>query len=193
MTPTPSPSDTRIAPIPAEGRSAEQRLLLEPVGGDHAANVFATLVAHPRLFEAWLPFCLYLLRCPDFSARRREMVVLRTAWRCGARYEWAHHVGFGLESGLSDDEIRALSGNFNVDWTDEERALIDAVDELHAHQTVTNSTWKRLAAFLNTEQLIALPLLVGQYTMLAGTLNALGVDIDADVAATQRSLGWSVR
>jgi 4-carboxymuconolactone decarboxylase len=193
MTPTPWPSDARIAPIPAEDRSAEQRLLLEPVGGDHAANVFATLVAHPRLFEAWLPFCLYLLRCPDFSARRREMVVLRTAWRCGARYEWAHHVGFGLESGLSDDEIRALSGNFNVDWTDEERALIDAVDELHAHQTVTNSTWKRLAAFLNTEQLIALPLLVGQYTMLAGTLNALGVDIDADVAATQRSLGWSVR
>jgi 4-carboxymuconolactone decarboxylase len=193
MTPTPWPSDARIAPIPAEDRSAEQRLLLEPVGGDHAANVFATLVAHPRLFEAWLPFCLYLLRCPDFSARQREMVILRTAWGCGAHYEWAHHVGFARQSGLSDDEIRALSGDFDVDWTDEERALIDAVDELHAHQTVTNSTWKRLAAFLNTEQLIALPLLVGQYTMLAGTLNALGVDIDADVAATQRSLGWSVR
>jgi len=193
MTSTTRPSDVRVAPIPAEDRAAEQRLLLEPVGGDSSANVFATLVANPKLFEAWLPFCLYLLRCPDFSARQREMVILRTAWRCGAHYEWAHHVGFAVQSGLSEDEIRALSGEFGVDWSTEERALLDAVDELHAHHTLTDATWKRLAAFLDTKQLITLPMLVGQYTMLAGTLNALGVDIDADVAAGQRSLGWSVR
>jgi alkylhydroperoxidase family enzyme len=186
-------ASVRIVVVAPADRSTLQRRLLQPVGGDHAANVFTTLAAHPKLFETWLPFCLYLLRCPEFSARHREMVILRTAWLCGAHYEWAQHVGFALKSQLSEDEIRALSNNFTVEWTAEERALLDAVDELHAHHTLSDATWNRLAAFLSIEQLIALPMLVGQYTMLAGALNALGVAIDDDVAAWQASLGWSQR
>jgi 4-carboxymuconolactone decarboxylase len=186
-------ASVRIVAVAPGDRSPKQRRVLEPVGGDGAANVFATLVANPELFETWLPFCLYLLRCPELGARRREMVILRTAWLCGAHYEWAQHVGFGLESGLSEDEIRALSDGVRPDWTAEERALLDAVDELHAHHTLSDATWKRLAAFLSIEQLIALPMLVGQYTMLGGALNALGVAIDDDVAAWQASLGWSQR
>jgi 4-carboxymuconolactone decarboxylase len=193
MTPTSSPSGTRVAPIPPGDRSPQQRRALERVRGDRAANVFATLAAHPKLFEVWLPFCLYLLRCPEFSARHREMVILRTAWLCGARYEWAHHVGFALKSGLSEAEIHALSGDVSAGWTAEECALLDAVDELHAGQTLTDETWKRLARFLSVQQLIVLPMLVGQYTLLGGTLNALGVAIDDDVATAQRSLGWSER
>jgi alkylhydroperoxidase family enzyme len=177
----------RIEPVPRPDRSPLQRRLLEPVRGDRAANVFVTLVAHPKLFEVWLPFCLHLMRCHEFTARRREMVILRTAWLCGAQYEWAHHVRFALRSGLSDDEIHALSGDLTADWTDEERALLDAVDELHANHTLTDATWNRLTAFLDIEQLIVLPMLVGHYTMLAGTLNALGIAIEDDVPTSQRS------
>jgi 4-carboxymuconolactone decarboxylase len=182
----------RIPPVAPEDRTPQQRRLLEPVQGADAANVFATLVAHPKLFEAWLPFCLYLLRCPDFSARHREMVILRTAWLCGANYEWAHHVGFAREAGLSEDEICALSGE-GSDWTAEECTLLDAVDELHAYHTLSDETWNRLARFLSADQLITLPMLVGQYTMLAGTLNALHVAIDDGVDASQRMLGWGER
>src|SRR6266849_2747132 len=130
---TTMPFDVRVAPVSSADRSPEQRRLLGSVGGDDAANLFATLVAHPKLFELWLPFCLHLLRCPDLTARRRDMVVLRTAWLCGAHYEWAQHVRFALGSGLSEDEVRALSGSLPGDWTGEERALLEAVDELHAH------------------------------------------------------------
>jgi len=178
----PNSTGVRIAPVEPVDRSPRQRQLLEPVFGDRAANVFATLVAHPALFEAWMPYCMYLLRCPEFSARRREMVILRTAWRCGADYEWEHHVRFALGAGLSQDEIEALAGVSGGQWTDEEHALLDAVDELHAQHTLTNETWARLAVFLDSEQLITLPMLVGQYTLLAGTLNALGVATDANVA-----------
>jgi 4-carboxymuconolactone decarboxylase len=186
-------SRVRIAPVPPADRSPWQQRLLGPVRGDDAANLFATLVAHPPLFEAWLPFCLHLLRCPEFSARSREMVILRTAWLCGTGYEWAHHVGFALKSGLSEDEIRALSGGRTAGWTGEEHALLDAVDELHARHTLSDATWEGLAAFLGTEQLIVLPMLVGHYTMLAGTLSALGIAIDDSVPAAHRSLGWSGR
>ena len=185
-------ADVRVAPVAHADRSPQQRRLLEPVRGDDAANVFATLAAHPNLFEAWLPFCLYLLRCPEFSARHREMVILRTAWLSGTHYEWAHHVGFALEAGLSENEIRALSGE-SFDWTAEECTLLDAVDQLHAYHTLTDEIWNRLARFLSAEQLITLPMLVGQYTMLAGTLNALRVAIDDGVDAPQRMLGWGER
>jgi 4-carboxymuconolactone decarboxylase len=182
----------RIAPVAPEDRSPEQRRLLEPVRGDDAANVFATMAAHPKLFEAWLPFCIYLLRCPDFSPRHREMVILRTAWLCGTHYEWVHHVNFALGSGMTEDEIRSLSDTGGANWSSEERALIDAVDELHAQHALTTGTWNRLAAFLTTEQLIVLPMLVGQYTMLGGALNALGVAVD-DGAAMSTSMGWGER
>ena len=192
MNRTPMSARVRADPVAPADRSPRQRRVLHQLGDDGAANVFATLVANPKLFEAWLPFCLYLLRCPEFSARHREMVILRTAWLCGAHYEWAHHVGFALQAGLSENEIRALSGE-SFDWTPEECTLLDAVDELHAYHTLTDEIWNRLARFLSTDQLIALPMLVGQYTMLAGTLNALGVAIDNDVDASQRMLGWGER
>ncbi len=79
------------------------------------------------------------------------------------------------------------------DWTAEECTLLDAVDELHGYHTLTDKTWNRLARFLSTDQLITLPMLVGQYTMLAGTLNALHVTIDDDVDTSQRMLGWGER
>jgi 4-carboxymuconolactone decarboxylase len=192
MTRTPMSTRVRVDPVAPADRSPQQRKVLHQVGGDNAANVFAALAAHPALFEAWLPFCLYLLRCPEFSARHREMVILRTAWLCGAHYEWAHHVGFALEAGLSESEIRALSGE-SSEWTAEECTLLDAVDELHAYHTLTDETWNRLARSLSTDQLITLPMLVGQYTMLAGTLNALRVAIDDDVEGSQRMLGWGER
>jgi alkylhydroperoxidase family enzyme len=192
MTRAPMSTRVRVNPVAPADRSPQQRKVLHQVGGDNAANVFTTLAAHPTLFEAWLPFCLYLLRCPELGARHREMVILRTAWLCGAHYEWAHHVGFALEAGLSENEIRALSGE-SFDWTAEECALLDAVDELHANHTLTDETWNRLARFLRTDQLITLPMLVGQYTMLAGTLNALRVAIDDGVDTSQRMLGWGER
>jgi 4-carboxymuconolactone decarboxylase len=192
MTRTPMSARVRVNPVTPADRSPQQRKVLQQVGDHSAANVFATLVANPKLFESWLPFCLYLLRCLELSARQREMVILRTAWLCGAHYEWAHHVGLALEAGLSENEIRALSGE-TFDWTAEECALLDAVDELHANHTLTDEVWNRLARFLSTDQLITLPMLVGQYTMLAGTLNALGVAVDGDVDASQRMLGWGER
>jgi alkylhydroperoxidase family enzyme len=191
-TPPRRASRVRIPPLAAANRSAQQRRLLEPARGENAPNLFATLVTNAALLEAWLPFCLYLVRCPEFSGRRREMVILRTAWLSGAQYEWAQHVSFARESGLSDDEIRSLSSEFVAGWSDEENAVLEAVDQLHAHRTISEATWNALTAFLDAKALIALPMLVGQYSMLAGALNALGIAIDDDVATTQ-TIGWSQR
>jgi len=138
--------------------------------------VFTTLGRHPRLFRTWLRFSATLLLRGDLPAADRELVVLRTAWRCGSWYEWAQHGVLAPRAGLTAHDVeRVVEGPTALGWRPRQRLLIDAVDELHDRRVVTDRTWDALAAELTERQLIELCLLVGHYEMLAMTLNSLGV------------------
>ena len=180
----------RVTTLPPAERTELQRRLLEPIGGDAAPNLFSSLVRHPALFEVWLPFCLRLLRCPEFPERQRELVILRVAWRSRAGYEWAHHARLSRRAGLSEADIRAVAEDLDDRWSSTELDLLRAVDELYETQTLCEETWDRLRGFLNAEQLITLPMLVGHYILLAGTLNSLEIPIDERVAEFAPTDQW---
>jgi 4-carboxymuconolactone decarboxylase len=177
--PSDSPTRRRLTPLGAAQRTDEQRELLTAVLGEDAPNLFSTLVRHPALYRKWLPFCLHLLTDSAFPARERELLIIRTASLCGSAYELHHHVELGSEVGLTDPELAALNGETTVDWSVRDRLLVAATDELHASHTIRDTTWHALSGLLNTEQLIELPMLVGHYVLLAGTLNSLGVPLDS--------------
>src|SRR5262249_17456488 len=101
------PASPRIPPLAAAELHAEQRELL--ADGSLRLNIFRTLVHHPGLFRKWLPFGGKLLAGGKLSARDRELVILRTAFRCRARYEWAQHVAIARTAGLTDDEIARVA------------------------------------------------------------------------------------
>jgi alkylhydroperoxidase family enzyme len=173
-----SGQQTRIAPLPLEDRTQEQRALLAAVLGDRAPNLFTTLVRHPALFRTWLAFCMRLLTNSVFPSRERELLIIRTAWLCGSTYELGHHLGLGADEGLTEHDLAAVTGDGPPAWTPREQLLITAVDELHANHTIRDATWHELSPLLTTEQLIELPMLVGHYILLAGTLASLGVPLD---------------
>ncbi|HEV3356366.1 MAG TPA: carboxymuconolactone decarboxylase family protein [Pseudonocardiaceae bacterium] len=175
-----SDSQPRIAPVPLADRTDEQRALLTAVLGDRAPNLFTTVVRHPTLYRTWLPFCMELLTNSVFPPRERELLIIRTAWLCGSTYELGHHRRLGTDEGLTEDDLAAVTGEPSPAWTPRERLLIAAVDELHANHTILDATWHELSAQLTTEQLIELPMLVGHYILLAGTLSSLGVQLDSD-------------
>ena len=56
-----------------------------------------------------------------------------------------------------------------------------AADELHTDSKLSDATWNALAERYNKKQLIELVMLVGQYHLVAMTLNSLGVERDAGV------------
>jgi 4-carboxymuconolactone decarboxylase len=172
----------RLAPLRPDERTEEQRQLLAAVLGDHAPNLFTTLVRHPALFRRWLPFCLRLLTDSVFPARERELLIIRTAWRCGSTYELGHHLGIGADAGLTDRDLAALTGGTSPTptWTRRERLLVAAADELHEGQTIREDTWRGLSELLTVEQLVELPMLVGHYVLLAGTLRSLAVPFDTE-------------
>ena len=59
------------------------------------------------------------------------------------------------------------------------RAFPLAADELVADHVLSDATWAALAATYNVPQMIEICMLVGEYAMLAGTLNSLGVRIES--------------
>jgi 4-carboxymuconolactone decarboxylase len=175
----------RISPLPPEERDEQARELLVAASLLADANIFTTLVRAPGLMRNWLPFGGKLLN-GKLPARDRELVILRTAWNCRAEYEWGQHVLIGARAGLTSQEIARIpagpASEGGTDgaggWTSLETALLRAADELHDQQVISDETWAVLETQYDTQQLIELPMLVGQYHMVAMTLKSLGVQLD---------------
>jgi 4-carboxymuconolactone decarboxylase len=141
-------------------------------------NLVMTMARNPRLVQRWLPFGMRLMG-GALSPRQRELVILRTGVRCGSAYEWGQHVLISREVGMTDVEIlRVLDGPDADGWTSLERALLRSVDALHDRCRIGPELWAALAAELDDGQLVELPMLVGHYTMVAYTANALEIELD---------------
>jgi alkylhydroperoxidase family enzyme len=177
---SPSP---RISPIGPDEHDDTTKSLLDGVQslGTPAANIFATLVRHPGLFRHWLPFGGKLL-VGKLPARDRELLILRSGWRCQAEYEWGQHTLIAKQTGLRDEEIqRVKDGPGAAGWDEFDAALLRAVDELHDESRIGDSTWSVLAGRYDERQLIEVPMLIGHYHMLAFALNSLGVQREPGV------------
>lgn len=174
----------RIPPVGPDGggdeRTAEllRSLRFEPEGDD--LHLFATLAHHPRLLKRWSAFGGTLLFNGELAARDRELLILRTAWCCGADYEWGHHVPLALEAGLTRQEVDATvlpveEGAWDG-WSAWDLTLLRAADELHEANEVCDATWAALAERLDQAQLLELCMLVGQYHLVAFTIRSAGIE-----------------
>ena len=183
------PTRARRAPAPriAPGRRAEIgpvnaaicRVIGLGAGTGAPPRVFTTLARHRSLFRAWLRFAGRLMPRGTLPRTDTELVILRVSVNTGCDYEWGHHVAIGRRVGLRDEQIARVADGPDADgWTEDERTLLRAVDELAADAVIADATWAQLRARYDERQLIELCLLAGHYTMLAGTLNSLGVRPD---------------
>lgn len=182
------PTSPRIAPLAAAERDAQAEALLAGVAVEGAAadHIFATLVRHPGLFRRWLPFGGKLLS-GKLPARHRELLILRTGWRCQAEYEWAQHVRIALAVGCTDEDVTRVQGGPDaVGWSPFESALLRAADELHDDACITDATWALLAGEYDERQLIEVPMVVGHYHLVSFTLNSLGVPLEPGVVGFDR-------
>ncbi|MEN3362179.1 MAG: hypothetical protein V7637_6161 [Mycobacteriales bacterium] len=167
----------RVPPLAPQDRDERQAALVAQAGAE--LGIYATLVRNPDVFADLLPFGQRLLYQSTLDERVRELLIMRVAWRCRARYVWSHHEVTGRAAGLTDDDLTVLATNRADDRDPVRRLVIRVADELVADHRLSDPTWRDLTASHPTEQIIEICLLVGQYVMLAGTLNSLGVQIEA--------------
>jgi alkylhydroperoxidase family enzyme len=178
-------AEPRIGPLPRGQWDPRTSAILEQMplrSGDQPLGIFTTLAHHPRLMRAFMVLGDFLLTKGALPPRTREILILRTAWNCGSSFEWGHHVGFGRTAGLSDTEIATIATAHPMpNGPAHEQPLCAAADELHSSSHLSDQTWTALRAVLSDEQLVELPMLVGNYVMVSYLLNALRVANDSGV------------
>ena len=113
--------------------------------------------------------------------RDRKLAILRTGWLCQAPYEFGEHVNQARRAGFTAEEIeRTTIGSAAPEWNDHERAILRAVEELHADTMVSDETWAQLSRELNDHQLVELLILVGQFVATAYFQNSLRLRLEAN-------------
>lgn len=140
--------------------------------------IVRTMLRHTGLFAIQLEISRQLIAHGALPARDRELVILRIGWLCGAPYEWGEHVHIGKTSGLRAEEIeRITQGSQAPGWSEHERALLRAAEELHTRALISDETWATLAATYDERQLIELPIVIGQYQTVAYYQNSLRLSL----------------
>lgn len=177
---------SRIEPVDLDRLDADQRAALEPflasdggrVGGGKILNIFRTLAHAPKALTAFLSWGNYILSKRNaLSPRDRELVILRTGYNCRSGYEWTQHKRIGLDCGLTEEEVARIKAGPGAGWSDLDRAMLRATDELTTDHFVTDATWAALAP-LGDKGRMDLVMTVGQYTQVSMILNSFGVQVE---------------
>jgi len=184
------PNEFRIPKLPPEEWTDPMREVFAFWGEPNAweegskTNIIGVMGTYPKLGMAFSHWGKYFLMENSLNTRQLEIVILRVAWRVKSVYEWHNHVGYGINAGLTLDDIAAIR-DFPAGgaWNDQEAALIRAVDELLDGNNITEATWTTLAKTLDKQQMMDLVFTIGHYVMTSWALSAFGVPVEGGADA----------
>jgi glucose/arabinose dehydrogenase/alkylhydroperoxidase family enzyme len=172
------PTDDVAYRIVVPGREAPLTVpRIEPLEGD-GIRIGRTLRQHPAMAAQWSANSTYVLSEERSGLTRyeRELLILRTGWNAQAVYEWAKHVGsVGLAREQGLEPLWIAQGKDARGWNDNERALIDATDEMYRDTMIADETWTALGEGYDTHRMMSIVATVARYRKVSMTLNALGV------------------
>ncbi|MFJ5228456.1 carboxymuconolactone decarboxylase family protein [Kitasatospora sp. NPDC088391] len=142
-------------------------------------RVWARRPALARAVAAWGSY--YFSPRSALTLRQRELVIDRTTALCGADYEWAVHVaGLAGKAGLDAAQLASLAAGGPADacWDAADRAVLEAVDELHTTFDLSDGTWADLVAATDEDAALELVLVCGWYHAVSFTVRALRLPLE---------------
>lgn len=164
-------------PFAAEIQARLDRVMPE---GTPPLTLFTSLARDKRLFERFMAGGL--LDRGRLTLRQREIVIDRTTALSGSEYEWGVHIAFfAARAGLTAAQVSATTTE-NADdptWTDEDRALIRACDQLHRTCDLDDSSWRDLRTHFPEEAILEVLMLAGYYRTVSYLTNALRLPLES--------------
>ncbi|MEO6716911.1 MAG: carboxymuconolactone decarboxylase family protein [Novosphingobium sp.] len=151
-----------------------------PLPLDAIPEIMFTMCRFPDLWQKLMDLTIEIQgTAAVLPLRDRKLAILRTGWLCQAPYEFGEHVNQAKRAGLTSEDIeRVIVGSSALEWDAHDRAILRAVEELHASAMVSDDTWNQLARQLNEQQLVELLIVVGQFTATAYFQNALRLRLE---------------
>jgi 4-carboxymuconolactone decarboxylase len=147
-------------------------------------EVMNVMANHPPLGQVYNQWGKHFLMENTLNTRQLEIIILRVAKLTNSAYEWHNHVGYGMNAGLTLDEIAAIRDFPNDwNWNAEEAALLRACDEQIGQHRISDEAWAVLAGIFSRQQLMDMVFSIGHYAMTGWALASFGVPIEggADV------------
>ncbi|WP_080655829.1 carboxymuconolactone decarboxylase family protein [Rhizobium etli] len=141
-------------------------------------NVYRTMAHHPALLRAWAPLRQHIVRESALGAVRSELVILRSAYRMGSAYEWAHHVSRARALGISDARIQAMRGLPSGEDGLIARAVDALLDEARLPANIENAA----SELMGKQAVFDLMATVGFYSVLGFILKTYDTPTDDAVA-----------
>ena len=185
----------RLPPLPPEQRTERQQTLLNEMSMVVVDGVrkpretkasLEILIRHAELYKAHVDVAQKYLSDCEMDIRDRELAILRVAWLSQAPFEWGAHVKIAKRSGVTAEEILSIiEGSAASAWSQSDRALVRAMEELHVDSMISDETWADLAKFYNDKKLIELVVLAGQYKTVAYYQNSLRLPLPEGNAGLQ--------
>jgi 4-carboxymuconolactone decarboxylase len=175
----------RVPPCPREEWTDDHREVFafwgEPNSWEEGSktNIIMTMGNHPPLGKVYNQWGKHFLAGNTLNTRQLEIIILRVSKLINSAYEWHNHVGYGVNAGLTLEEIAAIrdypeGGN----WNEEEATLLKACDEQIGDNYISDSTWASLVTFFNKQQMMDLVFTIGHYVMTGWALASFGVEVE---------------
>lgn len=185
----------RLPPLQPNEITDEARAFLSRWTGGifRNANVnppLLTFARHPQLADAFSQFNIHLLSANTLPVRQRQIAILRTAWLCKATYMWSSHLRTSIRCGLEPEVFRPVqTGASDPYFTDFERTVIRATEELVNDKRVGDASWQALSAEWTEQQMLDFLFTVGCYVCVAGVMRSTGVEREPELLELAAAYG----
>ncbi len=186
----------RIPPIKPDEWTDEVRDLFTVMDGPEAREkgpsrqVMLYLAQHPKLSNLFMTFGREILRDSSLPHRERELATLYIGWTTRSDYEWLSHVAFGLQVGLTEEDIEAVKqGPESPHWTAPDRDLLRLVDQMRDHYSVDDELWASLSGRYDQRQMIEWIYTVGNYMLFSAVFNSLQIPVEPEMQELARKFG----
>jgi len=179
----------RVRLIEKEQAPPEIKELFQQIEGNGARiiNFYKVLANSPHVARNVVRLGNSLISRTTLSPKLRELTIMRIAKLCDCEYEWVQHTPVALQSGVSRAQVDAIgSWKESNNFDEEERAILQYVDEVAQNVKVADATFQALSKYLNEQNIVEITLAIGWWGMLARLFVPLEVEVD------ERSAGSAV-
>ena len=178
---------SRVPLLSKEDLPVEKQIFYEEISSlrGHVARPFEALLNSPEIASKVAMLGEQLrYASPTIAPEIREIVTLTIAKICNCQYVWTHHVESAKETGVRNEVIEAIrQGGPPRRLLPKESVYIQFTRELLEDKQIRNTTYSAVEHLLGQQATIDLVIIIGYYTMLCLSINALEVNLEDGIVA----------
>jgi 4-carboxymuconolactone decarboxylase len=142
-------------------------------------NINRMLAGSPATFQSMVRLFSSCLNDGLLDVELREIIILRVGHLRKSDYEVGNHQRAAKVIGMSQERIQALEPDQDLTvFTNEERLVIQFVDEVVLDGAASKAAFDAVAGFMNTAELLEVTVVIGVYTMVSQICATLEIELE---------------